>query len=1049
MIRAIVRAAVRNPVAVNLGALGLCSLGVLAYTAMPREVIPILSRQSVSVMTFYPGASAEDVERLVTLPIEDQLAGLDDMEEMLSTSQEGFSTITLSTSRSTDIARFLDDVRARVQSGDLELPADAEEPAARELRTELPVIAVYVYGWADEDALRHLAEEHQRLLEDIEGVSSVRITGVRHPRLWIEVDPLALERYGLTLAALGRAVEGRSRDLPLGSLSTDHGEFLMRVDSEVVRAADLESMPVIAGPDGTWLPLSSVARVRDAFERSVTRARFNGHPAAQLHVRKKVDGDLIDIAAVIRDHVDENAGQLPEGVYLGVNSDLSVYVENRLRVMRDSGLVGLLLVSLSLLSFLSARVAFWTALGIPVAFLGGILLAGTVGVTMNMVTMMALIVVLGMIVDDAIVVGENIFRLMEEGMDPEQAAVEGVGQVGKPVLATILTSIVAFLPVLMMGGTSGELMRPVPLVVSFCLVISLVEALTLLPSHLAHWGAARGAGEDGSASGEERKERWYEPLRRAYVSVLERALRWRYVTLAAACGVASLVGSFAISWLPFVLYEDFESKIFHVNLRMAPETSLVESERVAVSIERLLREGLPAGEVESVNVIAGVLARDANSWELGQNLAQLWVELSEGEGRTLTTREIVRLVRELVRDVSHPVESTEVDLPQAIGSGKGLDLWVRGPDLGELRMVSGELAELLGTYAGVHEVTENVDTGKLELVVQVTDRARALGLDEAQLASQLRASFEGARHGRVRRGRDDVELIVKAPEELRADPMALDSVRVSLPGGGRVPLASVAEVRPVHGLTRITRKDRERAMNVVADVETSRSSVSDITSRIVGDFERIAERHPGYELLVKGDQKETEESMEDLTRAAFVALALIFVILGALFRSVLQPFVIMFIIPFGGVGVVVGHALMGRPLSMLSMIGLLALTGVVVNDSLILVEFVNEARRAGAGLIEALLEAGRTRFRPILLTSVTTMLGLTPLTFFVTGQARFLQPMAISLFFGLAAATGLVLVIVPCAYAVLEDLQAFARRPRQVIGRLFFDEPAGAGGGVG
>jgi multidrug efflux pump subunit AcrB len=1048
VIRAIVRAAVRNPVAVNLGALGLCSLGVMVYQEMPREVIPILSRQSVHVMTAYPGASAEDVERLVTLPIEDQLAGLDDMEELLSISQEGFSTITLSTSRSTDIARFLDDVRARLQSGDLDLPPDAEEPAARELRTELPVIAVYVYGWADEEDLRHAAEEHQRRLEDIDGVSSVRITGVRPSRLWIEVDPLALERYGLTFAGLGRAIEGRSRDLPLGSLSTEQGEFLMRVDSDVVGAADLEDLPVVSGPDGTWLPLSRVARVRDSFERSVTRARFNGSPAAQLHVRKKVDGDLIDIAAVIRDYVAEESADAPAGIRLGVNSDLSVYVQNRLRVMRNSGLVGLVLVGLSLLSFLSARVALWTAVGIPVSFLGGIFLAGTVGVTMNMVTMMALIVVLGMIVDDAIVVGENVFRLMEEGMEPEAAAVEGAGQVGKPVLATILTSIVAFLPVLMMGGTSGELMRPVPLVVSFCLVVSLVEALTLLPSHLAHWGAERRA-KGAPAPGTSPAQRWYEPARRAYVEFLARALRWRFVTLAVACGVAALVGGFAVSWLPFVLYEDFESKLFHVNLKMAPETSLAESERVAVDVERLLRENLAATDLESVNVIAGVMAHDANRWELGQNLAQLWVELREGEGRSLPTRAIVQQVRELLRDAPHPIESTEVDMPQGIGTGKALDLWVRGQDLAELREVTGELTGILGTYVGVHSVTESVDTGKLELVVHVSDRGRSLGLDEALLASQLRTAFEGVRHGRIRRGRDDVELTLKIPEELRGNPMALDDVRVSLPGGGRAPLASVAEVRPVHGLSRITRNDRERAMNVVADVETSRSSVSDVTARIVADFERIAERHPGYELVVKGDQKETEEAMADLRRATFVALALIFVILGTLFRSALQPFVIMFIIPFGGVGVVVGHALMGRPISMLSMIGLLALTGVVVNDSLILVEFVNEARRRGAGLTAALLDAGRTRFRPILLTTITTMLGLTPLTFFVTGQARFLQPMAISLFFGLAGATVLVLVVVPCAYAALEDLLALARRPRRGAGALFHQEGARAEGGVG
>lgn len=1041
MLRWIARVAVDNSVAVNLGALTLCLAGVLMYFAMPREVFPVFSQQTVEVQTFFAGAAPEDVERLITLPLEDEFFSISGLESMNSTSQEGTSTIVLKTSRSTVISDFLDEVRAGVQRAKGELPDDVEEPWIREVKSAFPVIAVYVYGWSELDELRHLAEDQQRELEEIPGVANVPITGLRDPRIWIEVDPASLERHGMTLEEVGAAVRARSVNSPLGSLTGGATDTLLRLESEVERAEDLLELPLRSLVGGADLRLADVARLSDARERDITRSRFNGQPAIHLQVNKEADGDTIEISAKVREALVSARSHLPPGVEIGTNADLSIYVANRLEVMAESGLLGGLLVLISLVIFLNLRVALVTACGIPVAFLGGLLIAGAFGVTMNMMTMFAFIVVLGMVVDDAIVVGENCFRLLEDGYSPREAAILGVAQVGRPVLATILTSVAAFLPILLMSGVTGEFMRPLPLIVSFCLVVSLAEAMVVLPSHIAHWTRSAPASSPEGVDQESGRRHWYWALRDAYVALLATALRWRWVTLSAAVVGALLLGSFARHWVPFNLFDEFESKIVYANLRLSAGCSLEESERAAIEVERRILERMPASEVESVNVLVGVSASDSNHFALGRNLAQLWVELAEGPQRQLSTAEFIEDLRELLVDVSPEVISTEVAQPQSGPTGRAVDIWVRGPELAVLAQISAEIRGELAGFAGVRDVHDNLDLGKPQLTMRVKQSARSMGVNEAELGRQLRTAFEGLTFGSVRRGRDNVELIVKLPESLRFDADALARLRVSLPNGDRVPLSTVVSLTPESGPSRITRDDRERAVNIVADVDKDLNSADAVTDGIAARFADMSERYPGYVLSYKGDQKDINESMEDLGFASILSLAVIFLILSSLFRSAAQPLVIMFIIPFGMVGMVFGHLLMDRSISLMSLIGLLALTGIVVNDSLILVEFVNDLRRSGKGLIESLLEGASLRFRPILLTTITTMLGLSPLTFYVTGQARFLQPMAISLFFGIALATFLVVLLVPCAYAALEDVIAWCKRPIATSRKLLRGKP--------
>jgi len=1025
MIASIARFAVRNPVGVNLAMIAVLASGLAAYFGMPREVFPEFSLDQIIVTTTYPGASSEDVERLVTLPIEEELEGLDDLDEIRSVSSESLSIVTLELKTGADTVEILNEVRSRLQSGALELPEEAETPFTHELKTEFPVIAVFVYGGASEEVLREVAREQELLIEALPGVSSVQVTGSREPELWVEVMPRALERYGVSIGQIGALVGARVRDTPLGSLSTPSGDYLLRVPSDVLTADDLAELPVIARPDGTVVRLDQVARIRDTFERQYTLARFNGLPSIHLQVNKQSDGDTIDLADTVQEMIAAERVNMPQGVSLGTNSDLSIYVRNRLRVMTESGALGGLLVIISLVLFLNVRVALMTALGIPVAFLGGLLIASFFGVSMNMITMFALIIVLGMIVDDAIVVSENGYRLMEEGLSPEEAAIEGTRQVGTPVVATILTTCAAFLPILLMDGMIGQFMRPLPLMVTFCLAASLLEALVVLPAHVAHWNSKKSVAELRAAS----DKHWYEPLRTLYAKALALCVRYRYVTLAGGTTVAAMFLGFAAFQMPFNLFDDFESKVFYVNIHATPGSSLEETERLAIPVQNEIL-ALPESEVESANLLVGILAQDTTRYELRHNLAQIWVELREDGRDRRGTSEIIEELRTSFRRERPGIESIDVDQPQAGPAGKAIELSIRGPELAVLETIAESVKERLAQFAGVRDIRDSAESGKREVEVLLNDQARTLGVTEAGLGAELRSVYEGTRFASLRRGRDDVDVVVKLPEHVRDRRGDLAELRVTTASGARVPLSSVADLREVASQSVIEREQGSRSVRVTADVNKKEGNSTLITSALSDEFPEFIRGYPGYTIEFKGDTQDSAETLGSLKLSLLIALVTIYVILGGLFKSYTQPLVIMLAIPLAGIGVVFGHILMSRGISMMSMTGFLALSGIVVNDSLILVDRINALRRGGTSFTASVLEAGRQRFRPILLTSITTMLGLSPLTFFATGQARFLQPMAISIFFGLAFSTFLILIVVPCAYGILQDVLVLLRHPK-------------------
>lgn len=1056
MIRGLARLAVSNPVGSNLLMIALAVGGLVSYAGTPREVFPDFSLDAIEVFTTLPGAAPVDVERLVTTPIEDALDGLDGVKEMRSTSREGVSRIKLTLTADAEPIEVLAGARDRVRGGGVVLPEDAEEPFVQEVENRFPVIAVFVYGSADPSLLKRLAEDEARGLESLPGVANVQATGLIEPRLWVEVDPDALERHGLDFTDVERAVATRVAEAPLGALVSQQKERLLRIGGDVQWARDLASIPVRVSATGAEVRLDRVAEVTESVQRGSSRARFNGWPCVHLQVQKDASGDTIDIAGAVHEYVASRTGKMPPGVAIGTNSDLSIYVETRLRTMFDSGAIGAILVLVALLLFLSTRVALVTALGIPISFLGGLIVAGSLGVTMNMISMFALIVVLGMIVDDAIVVGENVYRRMEEGETPEVAAVEGTAEVGRAVVATILTSIAAFLPVLMLTGTNGLFLRPLPLVVSACLVVSLVEAFTILPAHLAHWtskrAVARMQAEARSSGG--RVRRWYTPVEEAYMGLLRGALRWRYATLSFALGVGAIVAAVGFARIPFTLFDDFESKLFYISARLDPSSSIEETEAVCEDLEARVR-AVGAGEVLSMHTLLGVAASDVSTFELGPHLGQVWVELREGEGRRRTTAEMIEDLRAALDGLPPVVESYEIAQPQSGPIGRAVEVALRGPDLDVLSEEAAALADRLKRFSGVRDVRTDLESGKRQVTLRMADAGRQVGLAEADLATQVRTAFEGKQAASLRRGAEDVEVVVKYPEDRREERGALRDLRVALPAvpgeaPARVPLHRIAHVDEGVGPSSVGHEERLRAVVVSADVDETAGNAARILEEVGAGLAGGFGARPGYSYRLRGQAEETAESLAGLASAGVISGLLIYMILGTLFGSFLQPLVIMFIIPFAGVGMVLGHLVMDRSITLMSLIGLLALTGVVVNDSLILVDFVGQRRRAGAGFMEAVLESGRLRFRPIVLTSVTTMLGLAPLTFFASGQARYLQPMAISIFFGLAVATLLILVLVPVASVILEDLLGIGRGAGRRAGRLMgaVDEASMASSGA-
>lgn len=1016
--RRLIEFSVQNRVLVNLLTLFVLGAGIVTYFRLNREMFPDFSRQAVRVVTEYTGASPEEIEKLITAKIEEEVAQIDDVDELLSVSQEGRSEILIKFQPDTVMSQALSDVRAALDNV-TELPDEAEEPRINEVKSTFPVITVSLSGEIEEAALRDIAKDLRDDLRRLPGVGAVPIMGIRERQIWVEVDPEQLDQYGLSLDEIRAAIASHNRNVPGGTLKTARGEILLRTLGEAEGVQDIERVILRAKATGHSLTVGDVASVRESFKDATIMGRFGGQPAINLVVIKERQGDAIDIAAGVRGLLEELRSRLPHTVTLGVYNDFSVFIRNRLNTLRWSGLIGLLIVLVTLWIFVRTRIALLTGLGIPFAMLGGVLGMSLFGISLNMVSIFSLILVLGLLVDDAVIVTENVYRYVEDGMEPRQAAVKGTSEVAWPVVATVLTTVSAFLPLALLPGTMGVFMGPIPLIVSFTLMASLFQVILVLPSHLS----------DIITSGYAQRVRlreqgWLIWLRKVYGSVLVMALRWRYVTVTfLLCVTVALVAT-ALYRIPFVLFREFESSQFFVNFETFPGSKIEDTLEVAKRAEQVVLK-LPPEELKSLATNVGITMLDVHRAERGPNLGQLMVELQEDRQRTVD--EILTELRSGMAQIPGIMKIQFLKLQGGPG-GPAIEARVVGEEINTLRTISEDLKGFLERIPGVLDVRDDFTEGKEELQITLRPEARALGLDLGQIARQVQQGFLGVEASTIQRRDEDIPIVIRFPEAARRSLETVARMKLTLPSGQRVFLRDIANLETAVGASKIRRDDQKRAVTVLADVDSRTTTVFQVTERLKQRFLDIESRFPGYRVIVKGERQEFEESLASLPHISLIALLLIYFILGSLFKSFIQPLIVMAAIPFAIDGVVIGHLLMGESLSFLSIMGLIALAGVVVNDSLILVDFINRTRREGTPRDEAIQAAGVIRLRPVLLTTVTTVGGLIPLAFFASGQAKFLSPMAISVVWGLSFATIVTLILIPCLYAMMDDLVLYLRR---------------------
>jgi multidrug efflux pump subunit AcrB len=1027
----IIKFAVNNPVAVNLIFIGVLAIGWLMLGTLPREVFPEFAKDSVEVQVLYPNASADEIERLCVIPIEEAADGLQGTYEVSSTARQDMARIFIRLSEGTDLQEYLDELRQEVDIIQ-DWPQDAEDPRIFEQKVQFPVVTINLFGNLDEWHKRDVAERLRDRVKTIPGVSSITLLGLRDPELRVEVMPAQLERFGISLTEIAALLGPQVRDLPGGTLETPAGETVLRILGEETDPVALGQKVIRALPDGTLVRIADVAMVRQDFEKALTNSRYNGCQSVSLQIAKDKVGDTITIVDSVKRMVEEFRPTLPQGLSMGISSDFSIYVKNRLRTLLQSGFFGLALVLLILWVFLDARTALMTAMGIPVAVMGGVIAMSFLGITMNMLSMFAFILVLGLVVDDAIVVVENCYRYVERGMHPRDAALQGCKEVAWPVVTTVCTTVAAFGAILMIEGELGQWMKPVPWVAGLTLVASLIEALLVLPSHFADWvkphmiaeiqaEAATGEGPNGRQRG-----RWYDGLQRFYEWSLRHILHHRYPAALAALGTIVIAGAlFQFGHLKFVLMPKFEAKLFFVNVETPTSNSLDQTYETLRYLENEISQ-LPAYELESYVALAGATYSDQQNYRNGSHLGQVFVELAEGGERTRSTDEIQADLRQ--RFAGAPgVLRMDFQSPQAGPVGKPIEMRLYSQDDHELSLASLAVQKKLKSYAGVFDVRDDLLPGTREIRFRLTDEGRMLGFHEVLLGQQVLAAFYGNRAAILRLGRDPADLLVRNPEALRLDFTALRQMRVKSPAGEWLPLDRVAHLDETAGLAQISRRNRQRSVTITADVEAS-TNARDVMDELTQYFAEEFMLTPSVTLDYGGDTEATRESMESLARAMMISFLIIYFLLAFLFRSYLQPVVVLFAVPFGALGVFFGFSIIGQPLSFMTMLGVLALSGVAVNDALVLVDFINQHRRQGHGLIESVHKAGAVRMRPVLITSLTTIGGLIPLAFFASGQAKFLSPMALSLVFGMVSATVMTLILVPVLYVILHDFHKLAER---------------------
>ena len=1029
----------RNAVAANLLMVLILVLGGWSMTQrLPLEVFPEFERDIVNITVAYPGASPEEVEEAAVIRIEEAIATLNGIKTINATAFEGQGLVQVEVQKGRNPRDVLDDIKSKVDAITA-FPDEMERPiySVQEFRRE--VISVVVAADLPEEALGRLGERVRDDLINLPQVTQAELKGVRPFEISIELSDAVLERYGLTFQAVAEAIRRYSVDMPAGSLKTLEGEIALRTRAQAYRGADFARIPLITRADGTRLTLGEAALIRDGFEEESLFSRFNGKPAVLIEVYRTGRQNAMEIGAAVREYVERSAASQPPGVTVNHWRDGSRIVRLRLETLLNSAWQGGILVFLCLALFLRLSVALWVCVGIPISFMGALLLMPELGVTINIVTLFAFILVLGIVVDDAIITGENVYRRMRTGESGLEAAVIGTQEVSVPVTFGLLTTAAAFMPLMFMEGHRGPIFAQIPLVVIPVLLFSWVESKLILPAHLVH---LRVRGEDDGPGPLRRFQRAFaDGLERGVARYYQPSLEWsldrRYLTFALFAGFSFVVLAFMASGrYGFTFFPRVPGETARATLTMqtgtAVEVTEAHARRMEAEAMKLRDQYRDPGSGESVvrHVMTAVGWQEGRSSSRGGNpeLAQISLELTPPEERTVAvdTADLVRAWRQGIGTVPG---AKELNFRAEIGrGGDPIAVQLMGQNFAQLSEISARIREWLAQFDGVFDIQDSFDKGKPEITLSLLPEAALLGVTAADLGLQVRQAFFGAEAQRLQRGRDDVRVMIRLPRADRKSLAALENLRIRTSRGDPVPLRVVARVQLDEGFSTIRRVDRNRAVTVTADAEKERVDVNAIAVKMRGFLDELMAGYPGVRYSFEGELREQRESFGSLLMGVGFVLFCIYGLLAVPLRSYAQPLLVMLVIPFSLVGAVLGHIILGMNLSLLSIMGMLALAGVVVNDSLVLVDWINRRLADGLSPFEAARTAGGDRFRPIILTSLTTFFGLTPLLLEKSTQAQFLIPMAVSLGFGILYATLMSLYLVPSGYLIMEDFKRWGAR---------------------
>lgn len=1019
---------VRNHVAANLLMMTILFIGLFSMSSrIPLEVFPSFALDRITVKVSLRGSTPEDVEQGVAIRIEEAIQDLEGVERISSRSSEGSASVNIEIDSAYDAREMLADIKARIDAINT-FPVDAEKPIVALAERKRDVIAVTVASIYGEKEIREFAEQIRDDLLQIPGVTQLALSGVRNYEIAIEISQDQLRQYGLSINQISKAISNSSSDVSAGNIKTQGGDILIRSKGQAYRKDEFASIAIKTNTDGSILTLNDIAVIRDDFEETPVRTRFNGKSAAFIDVYRIGQQSAIDVADKVKNYIENLQDSLPYGYELSYWDDDSEIVKARISTLTTNAMQGGILVFALLSLFLRPSIALWVCIGIPVSFMGAFIVMPFMGVTLNVMSLFAFILVLGIVVDDAIVTGENIYTHLQNAESGEHAAIRGTQEVATPVTFGILTTVAAFLPLAFIDGARGALFAQIPVVVIPVLIFSLIESKFVLPSHLKHIKLRHEKTQPSKFEQLQHKfaDGFEGVILRYYQPLLAIALRYKLSTLSLFVGVFIVIVSLIMSgWTKFIFFPRIPSETVRASITMPVGTPFAVTNNFVIDMADKAQQlqDKYRDEESGKSVVLNVLATTGGRGGVSHS-GNVRFEITPPEQRELhiTSRELVREWRQMIGVI--PGAESLTFRAELGRSSDPIDVQLTSTSLATLKEIADKVKVRLSTYPTVFEIADSLSDGKEELRIELTKQGKALGLTRVEISRQVRSAFFGAEVQRIQRGRDDVRVMVRLPRKERSAIADLENILISTPLGGNVPLSHIAILIPDQSPATINRIDLFRTVNVTADVEKANTNMTVLQADLKSYLDELVTHYPGVKHSLEGEAKEQRESFSSLGWALVFVFFIIYALLAIPFKSYLQPLIVMSVIPFGMIGAVIGHWIMGMELTIMSLLGMLALVGVVVNDSLVLVDFINKKRKQTNDLMNAVLIAGASRFRPVMLTSLTTFIGLMPLLFEKSTQAQFLIPMAVSLGFGILFATFITLLLIPVNYMLVERVKS-------------------------